>query len=159
MATTLRGNRTRRRSFDRREIRTSCRGEGYLNQQHKQLYLTTSRSQQHSSRSGLLFKRQWTSIGFLSRHTARTICLIRITHSSVRQLMSIRGWFFYNKIRSAMLATKIFKNQWYVLFFAHKNANCFGERKNKTSYIITCIRFPRGRGSRRSCTRSCTRFD
>jgi|GEM_PF-3853825 len=35
-----------------------CRDKGYLNQQLKQHYLTTLRSQQHSSRSGLLFKRQ-----------------------------------------------------------------------------------------------------
>jgi hypothetical protein len=37
-----------------------CRDKGYLNQQHKQLYLTTLRSQQHSSRSG----RQYTRVRF-----------------------------------------------------------------------------------------------
>ena len=44
-------------------------------------------------KGGDYFFRQLTSIGFLSRHTARTIWLIRCTHSSVRQLVSIRGTY------------------------------------------------------------------
>ena len=75
-----------------------------------------------------------------------------------RQLVTILGLFFITKIRSAMLAIKIFKNQWYVLFFAHKNANCIGERKNKTLYIITCLRFHHAWGSRHIDRMSCTWF-
>ena len=75
-----------------------------------------------------------------------------------RQLLTILGLFFITKIRSAMLATKIFKNQWYILFFAHKNADCIGERKNKTLYIITCLRFHRASSSRHTGRMFCTWF-
>ena len=41
---------------------------------------------------------------FLSRHTARTICLIRIAHSSVRQFMEYM--FLLKRMQHAALVSK-----------------------------------------------------
>ena len=59
----------------------------------------------------------------------------------LRQFATILGLFFITKIRSATLATKIFKNQWYILFFAHKNADCIGERKTKHYTLLLAFDF------------------
>jgi hypothetical protein len=56
---TARGERSNDNRDNFRGNQYPCRDEDKLNQQLKQLYLTTLRSQQHSSRSGLLFKRQF----------------------------------------------------------------------------------------------------